>query len=169
MKRFHFYAGMLALMLTCFFALPARSGSDQGKVYTKSWDLPLYESASSEGKSVAKVRTFNQELNVEERKGRWLKVSCPDGEGWVYSGNVSSTKSLEENKSNLNVKAENLTSAAAGRGGLTEEANAYAGRHNHGDVAEQIRWASKINDSITKEDARAYLKANKLGEYGEVK
>jgi len=143
----------------------ARSGED--KVYSKRRDLPLLESASASSKTAAKAK-WNEELSVSKREGRWLKVSGEDGEGWVYSGNVATEKLPEENQNDMPMKASGMTAAAAGRG-LSDAADAYAGRHSLSEVAAQVSWAEKLNAGISKEEARAYLKSHKLGEYSGAK
>ena len=167
---------MKKLLLFCLLAIsiclipwvsPARSHDDENKVFSKRRDLPLLASAASSAKTVGKAE-WNEALEVLAHEGRWLKVGGKDGEGWVYSGNVATEKLPDENKNDMPMKASGLTATVAARG-LSGGADAYAGRHSLGEVAEQLRWAEKFSASITMEEARAYLKANKLGEFAEVK
>jgi len=156
------------LLAFCLFIASfssARPGED--KVYSKRRDLPLLESASASAKTVAKAK-WNEELSVSKREGRWLKVSGENGEGWVYSGNVTAEKLPEENQNDMPMKASGMTAAAAGRG-LSDAADAYADRHSLAEVAAQVNWAEKLNAGISKEEARTYLKSHKLGEYSEAK
>jgi hypothetical protein len=162
---------LLALMLLGIlgiFIYPVFSGSSEGKVFSKRRNLPLLESASSSAKEVAKAE-WNESLSVLQRQGRWIKVASKDGEGWVYQGSVSSEAMKEENMNDMPLKADNMNATAAGRGWLSEGANEYADRHSHGDVAEQMKWAGKINNGVSKQDARDYLKSHNLGEFAEAK
>ncbi len=150
-------------------ALPVFSRSDESKdkVYSKRRDLPLLESAGSSGKQVAKA-DWNEELVIITKENRWLKVKSSDGEGWVYIGNVALEKIPEENKNDMPMKASTMNAAAAGRG-LSEGAGKYAGRHSLEEVADQLRWAEKLSGTITRDDAMAYLKSHKLGEFADAK
>jgi hypothetical protein len=141
--------------------------SPEGGVFSKRRDLPLLEAANPDAKTVAKAE-WNEELKVLSTDGRWMKVSAKDGEGWVYGGNISKTKLPEENKNDLPIKASEMNAGAAGRS-LSGGAEQYAGRHNLGDAAGQVKWAEKFSKGISKADAIAYLKAHKLGEYAEKK
>jgi hypothetical protein len=141
------------------------SGSkDKEIVYSKRRDLPLLESATPTAKVLAKAN-WNEAMSVLTREGRWIKVDAQDGSGWVYQGNVAVEKLPEENKNDLAIKNSSLNATAAGRG-LTAAANDYADRNDHGEVAAQLKWAENLNAGVTKEDAKAYLKNHKLGEYG---
>lgn len=141
------------------------SGGDDNKVYSKRRDLPLLEKADSTAKPVAKA-DWNEELSVSTREGRWLKVEAKDGEGWVYVGNVAMEKLAEENKNDMPMKSSGVTAAAASRP-LSAEAEAYAGRHSLSEVAAQFDWVEKLNAGISRDDARNWLKAQKLGEYAQ--
>lgn len=158
---------LFAAILSFTFAPSVFSKSDSDKVYSKRRDLPLLEAASSGSKQAAKA-DWNEEMIVVARENRWLKVRARDGEGWVYIGNVSVEKIPEENKNDLPMQASTMSAAAAGRG-LSAGASQYAGRHSLGEVADQLRWAEKLNAGISKDEARAYLKSHKLGEYADAK
>ena len=154
--------GLFAVILTSLFCL-----ADEGKVYSKRTDLPLRQSASETAKTVAKA-AWNEELKVLEKTGRWLKVAAADGEGWVYSGNIAPEKLPEENRNEMPGKSSGLTAATAGRG-WTDGSEHYAQEHDLGDTAEKIKWAEKLNRSISADQARDYLKSHRLGEYAEAK
>jgi hypothetical protein len=162
MKTSRLLSTLLCLALVFIF-----TGSREGKVFSKRRDLPLLQSASSSAKTVAKAQ-WNEELSVLERQGRWLKVESKDGEGWVYQGSVSAEELPKENMNDNPLKASSMNATAAGRG-LTDGADEYADRHNLGDTAEELRWAEKLSASISKDDARDYLRTHKLGEFAEVK
>ena len=154
------------ILISLGFSTPILSKDKSWKVFSKRADLPLLEKPDTSSKSVAKA-IWNEALEVDDQKGRWLKVRAKDGEGWVYSGNVSSEPLPPENHNDL-VKTSGITAAAAGRG-LTPIASEYASRHDYADVAKQIEWLEKVNAEISKADARNYLKTHKMGEFAEVK
>ncbi len=157
-------AGVI-LFVSVAFAWSGFSKSRDGEestVYSKIQNLELLETPNPEAKAVGKAK-WNEPLSVEEQKGRWMKVSGKNGDGWVYCGAVSRRELEGENKNDMS-SGGGVTAAAASRG-LTGTAEEYADRHDSGEVAKQVTWAEKLSAGISKEEARAYLKEHKLGEF----
>lgn len=167
MKTSRLLFAALCLVIIGIFISPAFSGSGEGKVFSKRRDLPLLKSASSSSETVAKAE-WNEALSVLEQKGRWLKVESKDGEGWVYQGSVSKDELPKENMNDMPLKASSMNATAAGRG-LSSGASDYADRHSLEETANELKWAEKLNNGISRDEAKDYLRSHKLGEFAEAK
>jgi hypothetical protein len=139
------------------------SRGDENAVWSKRSGLALRASDDPSAKQTAKA-DWNEKLEILEQKGKWLKVSSHDGEGWVYSGNVAKAELPAVNKNNIGIGASGMNAAASSRS-LTEKAQEYASAHDLNEVAEQINWVEQENGKISNDDARDYLKSHNLGEY----
>jgi hypothetical protein len=167
MKKQLWFLLTLVSILSLIWISPGFSEPKENKLYSKKRDLKLLDAPYSSAKVVAKA-AWNEELSILKEQDRWVKVSSQDGDGWVYSGNMSKEKIPEENQNDLPTKASAMNATAAGRG-LSDKADEYADRHSLAEVADQVRWAEKLNREISKDEALDYLKSHKLGEYAEVK
>lgn len=161
-----FKVGVALGVFLFILVFPVFSGSKENKVFSKRRDLSLLVLPSVGSKTVATAK-YNEALNVTEQQGRWMKVSSADGEGWVYSGNVS-LKELDENENSMSARSSSMTATAASRG-LSGAAEEYAQKHDLEEVAEQLKWAEKVNLGISKDEVTDYLKNHRLGEYTEIK
>ncbi len=165
-KRRILAGALLTLSLVLSWSAFSKSRDKENVVFSKIQNLELLEAPNPEAKAVAKAK-WNEELSILEEKGRWLKVSAASGDGWVYSGAVSSKELEGENKNDMS-SGSGVTASAASRG-LTGTAEEYADRHDVEEVAKQVTWAEKLSAGITKAQAKAYLKEHKLGEFAGAK
>jgi hypothetical protein len=162
---------LLFLTTSCFFLLLAisisHSRNEENRVYSKSSHLGLRATPEPTGKKVAEADR-NEALSIIETKGVWYKVAGKNGEGWVYSGTVSTEELPKENKNEMMGASAGLTAANSATG-LDGAAEKYADAHDLSEVVEQFKWAEQINKKVSQDEARDYLKSHKLGEFAEAK
>ncbi len=135
------------------------------EVYSKKQDLPVYAEPNPSASVAAKLK-FSEKAAVIAEQGRWLQIKTSSGKtGWVYSGNVGDRRPPEENKADLLAPSSGVNTSAAARG-LSAAGLEYAERHGEQNAAEALAWVERQNAAVKPADVTAFMKKNKLGEYG---
>lgn len=162
MKRNIPAAALLAALATASALFAYEAG---GFAYTKRVETKLL----AEPKPLAEAAgtlPFGRQVKIEEVQGAWLRVSEADTAGWVFKGNLATTKP-EEVKGLLDgmpQTASQTTATAAARPLSTVVSN-YAASMNLATAQGDLEWVIAECATLTDEEVNAYLQAQKKGEY----
>ena len=161
MKRNIPAAALLAALATASALFAYEAG---GFAYTKRVETKLL----AEPKPLAEAAgtlPFGRQVKIEEVQGAWLRVSEADTAGWVFKGNLATTKP-EETKGldGLGLSASQTSATAAARG-LSTIVSEYATARSLATAQGDLEWVIAECATLTDEEVDAYLQAQKKGEY----
>jgi len=108
---------------------------------------------------------FAEKLSIKEVKGTWLRVKAKDGQGWIFTGNVSGEKPELAPAAGLTQVDASQTNTVAAARPLTPAAKDYAARHGQQDAQADIDWIDLESSRLTKDELVAWMSANQKGEY----
>lgn len=154
-----------AALLAAWLAASALLAFEAGSVaYTKRVETKLL----AEPKPLADVAgklAFARKVKVEEVSGVWLRVSDGPVSGWVFGGNLTSTKPAEgKGLDGVTLLASKTTATAAARP-LSDAANAYATERNLGESQGDLEWVVAQAKDLTDDEVTVYLQENKKGDF----
>lgn len=135
-----------------------------GTAFTKRVETALLSEPKTLAAAVARV-PYARALKVDEVRGAWVHVSDGTHAGWVFGGNLASSKPSETRGLDGLPLAASATSASAAARPLAPAAIDYADRRGIQDAAEDLQWLDEQSDTVTKEDVRAFLQDQRKGEY----
>lgn len=151
--------------LICLAIVSSAVAYDKGSTaYAKRPDTNLLAEPNALAASVGKA-TFAEVLKVTETRGAWLHVKSKTASGWIFEGNVASTKPTHAPAAGLTTISASATNTVAAARPLSDAGSAYAGRHGGGNAREDLAWLEKTATKTTGSNVEDYLKAGRKGEY----
>jgi hypothetical protein len=135
-----------------------------GTAYTKRPETILLAEPQPLAEPAARVG-YAQDLNIQEVRGTWLRVTDGKSTGWVFAGNLAEEKPSEvRGLDGLPVEASETTATTAARP-LIPAAEEYSARRGLGNAAADITWLNEQLAAIKPEDVKAFLQEQKKGEF----
>lgn len=154
---------VVALAFVALVTSLAAAFAPGGAAYTKRVDTALLSEPRMMSNAVAHL-TYAKKLKVEDVQGAWLKVSDGRQSGWVFGGNLAEAKPSETRGLDGLPIAASETSASTAARPLTVVSTQYSERHGLATAASDLDWLLH-HSSLSTDDIRAYLQAQKKGEY----
>jgi len=156
---------IIPFLFACAICATLSVGFEAGNtVFTTHYETALLEEPQPLAKSVATL-PFAASVNITTLQGHWAQVSCTNGSGWIYLGNLAGEKPVENNSiQGLQTSASATTASVAARP-LDNVTSQYDDQEGLGQAADDVKWLESQSDAISNSVVITYLKTNKKGEY----
>jgi hypothetical protein len=156
---------IVPFLFVCAICAALSVGFEAGKTaFTTHYETALLEEPQPLAKSVATL-PFAASVNITSLQGRWAQVSCTNGSGWIYLGNLVEEKPVENNSiRGLQTSASATTASVAARP-LDNVTSQYDNQEGLGKASDDLKWLESQSGAVSNAVVVTYLKTNKKGEY----